>query len=54
MHGDTAGLEETWIGFGPFELTDWVEGHSLTWTKNPDYWGTDEKYPRTACPMLTP
>ena len=40
------------VGTGPFELTDWVEGHSLTWTKNPDYWGTDEKYPRNRLPYI--
>ena len=37
---------------GPFELTDWVEGSSLTWTKNPDYWGTDEKYPQNRLPYI--
>ena len=51
QHGDT----EDWrklVGTGPFELTDWVEGHSLTWSKNPDYWGTDEKYPQNRLPYV--
>ena len=26
-------------------LTDYVEGVSKSYIKNPDYWGFDEKYP---------
>ena len=33
-------------------LTDWVEGSSITWEKNPDYWGTDEKYPQNRLPYV--
>ncbi len=51
QHGDTADWRKL-VGTGPFELTDWVEGHSLTWTKNPDYWGTDEKYPQNRLPYV--
>ena len=40
------------VGTGPFELTDWVEGSSITYTKNPDYWGTDEKYAENRLPYL--
>ena len=40
------------VGTGPFELTDWVEGSSITWTKNPDYWGYDEKYPENRLPYI--
>ena len=43
-YGD-AGDWRNLVGTGPFMLTDWVEGSSLTWTKNPDYWGYDEKIP---------
>ena len=53
QHGDHSDWRNL-VGTGPFELTDWVEGSSLTWTKNPDYWGTDEKYPQNRCPILTP
>ena len=38
------------VGTGPWMLTDYVEGTSLTWTKNPDYWGHDEKYPENRLP----
>ena len=38
------------VGTGPYELTDYVEGSSITWTKNPDYWGYDEKYPENRLP----
>ena len=40
------------VGTGPFELTDWVEGSSTTYTKNPDYWGFDEKYPENRLPYV--
>ena len=40
------------VGTGPFELTDWVEGSSITWTKNPNYWGFDEKYPENRLPYV--
>ena len=33
-------------------LTDWVEGSSITWSKNPDYWGYDEKYPQNRLPYV--
>ena len=33
-------------------LTDYVEGSSLTFTKNPDYWGFDEKYPQNRLPYI--
>ena len=40
------------VGTGPFMLTDYVEESSLTWTKNPDYWGYDEKYPQNRLPYV--
>ena len=40
------------VGTGPFMLTDIVEGSSWTWTKNPDYWGYDEKYPQNRLPYV--
>ena len=48
------GLED-WrdlVGTGPYMLTDYVEGSSLTFTKNPDYWGFDEKYPQNRLPYI--
>ncbi len=38
------------VGTGPYELTDWVEGSSMTYTKNPDYWKDDEKFPGNRLP----
>jgi peptide/nickel transport system substrate-binding protein len=38
------------VGTGPYELTDFVEGSSIAWTKNPDYWKYDEKYPENRLP----
>ena len=33
------------VGTGPYMITDVVPQVSITWTKNPNYWGYDEKYP---------
>ena len=33
-------------------LTDWVEGSSQSYTKNPDYWSYDEKYPENRLPYI--
>ncbi len=40
------------VGTGPFMLTDVVEGTSFSLTKNPDYWGYDEKYPENRLPYV--
>ncbi len=40
------------VGTGPYMLTDWVKGSSMTYTKNPDYWGADEKYPQNRLPYI--
>ena len=40
------------VGTGPLMLTDWTKGSSITWDKNPDYWGTDEKYPENRLPYI--
>ena len=43
-HGDVKDWR-TLVGTGPFMMTDWVDGSSQTWVRNPDYWGFDEKFP---------
>ena len=40
------------VGTGPYELTDWVQGSSITYAKNPNYWGYDEKFPENRLPYL--
>ena len=40
------------VGTGPFRLTDFVEGSSATWEKNPNYWGYDEKFPENRLPYI--
>ena len=40
------------VGTGPFILTDYVEGVSKSYIKNPDYWGFDEKYPENRLPYI--
>ena len=50
-HGDADDWENL-FGTGPYMLTDVVEGSSVTWDRNPDYWGTDEKYPQNRLPYI--
>ena len=40
------------VGTGAFMLTDYVEASSFTFTKNPNYWGYDEKYPDNRLPYI--
>jgi len=40
------------IGTGPFMLTDFVDSESATLTKNPNYWGYDERYPQNKLPYV--
>jgi ABC-type transport system substrate-binding protein len=40
------------IGTGPFILTDYVTASSATLTKNPNYWGNDERYPQNKLPYV--
>ena len=42
----------TLVGTGPFMLTDYVEGSSFSYIKNPDYWGYDEKFPEKRLPYI--
>ena len=35
-HGDAKDWRNL-VGTGPYMLTDWVQGNSMTFTKNPDY-----------------
>ncbi len=51
QHGDLKDWRNL-VGTGPFMLTDRVFGSSMTWTKNPDYWGYDEKYPQNRLPYV--
>ena len=49
------GNYEDWrnvVGTGPMILTDYVESVSKTYTRNPDYWGYDPKYPQNRLPYL--
>ena len=49
QHGDVRDWRNL-VGTGPYMLTDRVEGSSITYEKNPDYWGHDEKYPENRLP----
>ena len=51
QHGDVQDWRNL-VGTGPFMLTDLVEESSITFTKNPDYWGYDEKYPDNRLPYV--
>ena len=38
------------VGTGPFILTDFVSGSSMTMAKNPNYYQNDERYPQNKLP----
>jgi ABC-type transport system substrate-binding protein len=40
------------IGTGPFIVSDFVSGSSVTFTKNPTYWGHDLRWPQNQLPYL--
>ena len=40
------------VGTGPYMVTDWVGGSSYTYTRNPNYWSDDEKYPGNRLPYI--
>ena len=40
------------IGTGPFIVTDFVDGSSVTFLKNPNYWENDERYPQNKLPYI--
>ena len=40
------------VGTGPFILTDFVSGSSMTMVRNPNYYQTDERYPKNQLPYL--
>ena len=40
------------VGTGPLMLVQSIEETSMTWTKNPNYWGYDEKYPENRLPYV--
>ena len=51
QHGDIKDWRNL-VGTGPLELTDVVEGQSLKWTRVPNYWGFDEKFPQNRLPYV--
>ena len=51
QYGDMSDWKNV-VGTGPFILTDYVEGASITRTNNPDYWGFDPKYPENRLPYV--
>ena len=51
QHGDVQDWRNL-VGTGPFMVTDVVEDSHITWAKNPDYWGYDEKYPENRLPYV--
>ena len=50
-HGDIRDWSNL-VGTGPYELTDVVQGSSLKWTRVPNYWGFDEKFPQNRLPYI--
>lgn len=46
-------LSDTANGTGPFEVASWKQGDSLTFTRNPDYWGTKAKVAKIVFRYIT-
>ncbi|PZE65671.1 ABC transporter substrate-binding protein [Curtobacterium sp. MCBD17_021] len=44
---------ETANGTGPFEVANWKQGDSLTFRRNPDYWGTEAKVAKVVFRYIT-
>jgi peptide/nickel transport system substrate-binding protein len=38
------------VGTGPWILDNYVDGSTLTYVRNPDYWGYDERHPENQLP----
>lgn len=38
------------VGSSPWVLTDFVNGSKMEFSRNPDYWGYDERYPKNRLP----
>lgn len=38
------------IGTGPWILDDYVSGSSTSWSRNPNYWAYDDRYPQNKLP----
>ena len=49
QHGDTSDWENL-VGTGAYLLTDYTDGDSMTFTKNPNYWGYDPLHPDNRLP----
>ena len=49
QHGDLSDWRNL-VGTAPFELTDYKDGDTLTFTKNPNYWGYDPLHPDNRLP----
>lgn len=41
---------ENFVGTGPWMLEDFTSGTSLTYARNQNYWGYDERYPKNRLP----
>ena len=50
-YGDASDWK-TFAGTGPFMITEWVMGDRITFSKNPDYYRNDPKYPENPLPYV--
>ncbi|MBN1643299.1 MAG: ABC transporter substrate-binding protein [Dehalococcoidales bacterium] len=53
LYGDNAFKDwKNWCGTGPFMLTDFVEGSSALFTRNPNYFAFDRYHPENRLPYV--
>ena len=50
-HGDVKDWRNL-VGTGPMELTEYIDATSMKWTRVPNYWGFDEKFPQNRLPYV--
>ncbi len=48
-----ADLATTPAGSGPYKLTEWLKGESVTLERNPDYWGTAPRFDKAVFRYFT-
>jgi peptide/nickel transport system substrate-binding protein len=50
-YGDLANWKNA-VGTGPFMLTDYIPGSSASFTKNPNYWDSDQRFSENQLPYV--
>ena len=52
QHGEESFDWRALVGTGPLMLESYIKEDSITWLRNPNYWGFDEKFPENSLPYV--